>query len=143
MTATYKEITQKILDLLEANVDFKADVKEYYFGQRAIDDPRVKYPHVFADMDRDDVKPFVGKEKHEMFYFVGVTQKHADKDVALKFVQDKAEKIQNILNANPTLDGLVEESYFVPSVIIDWVPTRGYTVVGARLTLYARKVVRL
>ena len=143
MTATYKEITQKILDLLEADADFKADVKEYYFGQRAINDPRVKYPHVFADMDRDDVRPFVGKEKHEMFYFVGVTEKHPDKDVALKFVQDKAEKIQNILNANPTLDGLVEESYFVPSVIIDWVPTRDYTVVGARLTLYTRKVVRL
>ena len=139
----YKEIIQKILDLLGANEGFKADVKEYYFGQRAIDDPRVRYPHVFADMDRDDVKPFVGKEKHEMFYFVGITEKHADKDVALKFVQDKAEKIQNILNANPTLGGLVEESYFVPSMIIDWVPTEGYTVVGARLTLYARKVVRL
>ena len=143
MTATYREITQKVLDLLEADADFKADVKEYYFGQRAINDPRVRYPHAFADMDRDDVKPFVGKEKHEMFYFVGVTEKHPDKDVALKFVQDKAEKIQNILNANPTLDGLVEESYFVPSVIIDWVPTRDYTVVGARLTLYTRKVVRL
>ena len=143
MIATYKEITQKILDLLEANADFKAAVKEYYFGQRAINDPRVKYPHVFADMDRDDVRPFVGKEKHEMFYFVGVTQKHADKDAALKFVQDKAEKIQNILNANPTLGGLVEESHFVPSVIIDWVPTRSYTVVGARLTLHARRVVRL
>jgi len=139
----YKQITQKILDLLEANADFKADVKEYYFGQRAIDDPRVRYPHAFADMDRDDVKPFVGKEKHEMSYFVGITHRHPDKDVTLKFVQDKAEKIQNILNANPTLDGLVEESYFVPSVIIDWVPTRDYTVVGARLTLYARKVVRL
>lgn len=139
----YKEITQKILDLLEADADFKAAVKEYYFGQRAIDDPRVRYPHVFADMDRDDVRPLVGKEKHEMFYFIGVTEKHPDKDAALKFVQDKAEKIQSILNANPTLDGLVEESYFVPSVIVDWVPTRGYTVVGARLTLYARKVVRV
>ena len=139
----YKEIVQKILDLLEADADFKAAVKEYYFGQRAIDDPRVKYPHAFADMDRDDVNPFVGKEKHEMYYFVGVVERHPNKDVALKFVQNKAEKIQNILNANPTLNGLVEESYFVPSVIIDWVPTRDYTVVGARLTLYARKVVRL
>jgi len=129
--------------LLRANADFKAAVKEYYFGQRAINDPRVRYPHVFADMDRDDVKPFVGKEKHEMYYFVGITQKHLDKDVALKFVQDKAEKIQSILNADPTLGGLVEESHFVPSVIIDWVPTRDYTVVGARLALYTRKVVRL
>ena len=143
MSVLYKEITQKLLDLLEANADFKAAVKEYYFGQRAINDPRVRYPHAFADMDRDDVKPFVGKEKHEMYYFVGIAHRHVDKDVALKFVQDKAEKIQNILNANPTLGGLVEESYFVPSVIIDWVPTRDYTVVGARLTLYVRKVVRL
>jgi len=129
--------------LLRANADFKAAVKEYYFGQRAINDPRVRYPHVFADMDRDDVGSFVGKEKHEMHYFVGITQRHPDKDVALKFVLDKAEKIQSILNADPTLGGLVEESHFVPSVIVDWVPTRDYTVVGARLTLYTRKVVRL
>ncbi|NVM20591.1 MAG: hypothetical protein HWN68_02285 [Desulfobacterales bacterium] len=139
----YEEITQKILDLLAADRDFKVAVKEYYFGERAINDVRVKYPHVWAELSADDVQPFSGKENHNMDFFVTVIARGQDKEQALKFVLNKAENIQTILNANPTLGGLVTDSYFRGRIILDWVPTRDYITVGARLPLFARKTVRL
>jgi len=142
----YEEIINRIIALLKANTDLAAVVKEFYFGERAHDDPRIRYPHVWVALYRDTVAPFTGKDAHDMEFYVTIVQRVAEMETALKFVLARvdhavANSIPDILHADPTLNGNVTDSYVRGDIILDWIPAKDNNLVGARLTLYARVTV--
>lgn len=139
----YEEIINRIIEDLKSNANFAHQIKEFYFGERAHDDPRIRYPHVWVALHRDTVAPFTGKDAHDMEFYVTIVQRAAEMESALKFVLEKvdhavSDSIPDILHDDPTLNGNVTDSYVRGDIILDWVPARDHNLVGARLTLFAR-----
>lgn len=131
-------ITQKIIDLLKADGTLAAAIKEWCFG---VPVKFERYPLVYVKWVGGPVKPVtMAKEVYEARWHIVVVDRHYDEDVAEKAVMDYSVKIDDVLDANPTLGGTVDECY-VERVESESTVMEDYAVTGARFTLYTRKVI--
>jgi len=120
-----KGIQQKIIDLLKAEVTFT--VKAIYFGLpiKVLD-----YPYcavVWASSQGPNVEQTTKlRALHRIDYAIQVVARSRVIGDAEKSVEDLIEIAHGVLFGNPTLDGLVEDSYPVeiqpiePTVQEDW-----------------------
>jgi len=108
----YKEITQKIIDLLKADADLSepSKIKKYYFGVPV--KPPDRYPTVYVQFDgrRATGKANIKQFLYELTFEVGIADRAVKEDDAEKSVYDKAEKVESVLRANPDLAGLVADT---------------------------------
>lgn len=133
----YKEITQKILDLLEADTTIKAKVKTFYFGQRDIRKPNTRYPFIdckWRGGPIDKSKMGATITRRQIDFTIRVVHKHFDEATAEKLVMDMTEQIETVLDANDTLATLVEESE-VFEALSEVVTSADFSIVGAFISL--------
>ena len=129
----YKEITQKILDILKADATIGETVKTYYFGQHDIRKPNTRYPFIdckWRGGPIDKTKTGAVITRRKIDFFVRVVHKHVDEETAEKLVMDVSELIETVLDANETIGNLVESSE-VFECISDAVTGADYSIVGA------------
>ncbi|MFQ5712381.1 MAG: hypothetical protein ACE5OY_08995 [Candidatus Bathyarchaeia archaeon] len=134
----YKAIANKILDLLKADTTLSAAVKKWCFGIPVRFD---LFPLVYVKWVGGPVEPgTAAKEVYEIRFHVAVIDRHHDEDVAEKTVMDYSVKIDDVLDANPTLGGNVDDSW-VERIEAEATAMGDYAVSGVRFTLYTRKIV--
>lgn len=129
----YKELTQKIIDILKADATLGANIKRWYFGEHDIRKPNTVYPFVDVKWRGGPVKKLktgAAVTRRQIDFIIRCVHRHVDEDTAEKFVMDNTEQIETILDANETLGGLVETSRVV-EVLSDSIPLGGYSVVGS------------
>jgi len=135
----YREIVEKVIELLKSDPELSepTKVKRYYFG----------FPV------RVDVYPFISvrwtggpitvqttkKRRYEINLEIFVADQSTVEDLAEKSVMNLTEKIDEVLSQNPTLDGLVDESYLT-NIESESTVKGSYTIVGVRITLTAFKI---
>ncbi|MCP8308684.1 MAG: hypothetical protein H3Z53_05315 [archaeon] len=137
---TYKEIIQKTIDLLKAdeNLSEPDKIKKYYFGLPIRFD---LYPFIYVQWSERKAtgKASISQFEYELILEIGVADRSIDEDIAEKSVYDKIEYIENVLNSNPSLDGLVSDVKLPRSIEIVRMSDRDYAVAFARLLHGARK----
>ncbi|MCP8316518.1 MAG: hypothetical protein H3Z51_06625 [archaeon] len=137
---TYKEIIQKVLDLLKAdeNLSEPDKIKKYHFGLPIHLD---LYPFIYVQWNerRATGKANISQFEYELILEIGVADRSIDEDIAEKSVYDKIEYIESELNGNPSLDGLVSDVKLPRSVEIVRMSDRDYAVAFARLLHAVRK----
>ena len=103
----YSEIVQKYIDVMRSNPDLK-EVAAYHFGAPLT---IYQYPLIYVQWlgreysGRSDLHRF----QYHLKFEIGVVMRHAVPEEAEKWLYRLVEAIEAALNANPTLDGLVEE----------------------------------
>ena len=129
----YKEITQKILDLLKADQTLNQTIKKWYFG---FPPTPTQYPFVAVRWVGGPVTVMTGrKERYQISFEITVVDSSQKEDVAEKSVMDLVEKIDDVLDNNPTLDGLVDDSHISEIVSESGLGERGEVLVGAMVML--------
>lgn len=133
----YEDITQKILDLLEANNTLKVQVKKFYFGERNIKKPHTRFPFIDCKWTGGPVK----KQKtgtvitrRTISFRIRCIAQHYNENEAEKKVMELTEVIETVLDANEKLGNLVETST-ITEVYSDSMEIGGYSVVGSFTTL--------
>lgn len=137
----YKEIAQKILDVLKADATLDAAVKTWYFGEHDIRKPNTRYPFIDVKWVGGPIKKLktgATITRRQIDFQIRCIQRHVDEATAEKFVMENTEQIETVLDANETLDGLVETST-VFEAISDSIPLGGYAVVGSITRLQTKK----
>jgi hypothetical protein len=135
----YKEICQKILDLLKADETLSAKVKGWYFG---FPETFQVYPAVAVEWRGGPVEVFTTvKERCEIRFEIAVFDANVKEDEAEKSVMDLTERVSEVLGGNPTLDGLVDGSRVVEVRSESGAGSRGI-IVGALImfTCYKTKM---
>lgn len=133
----YKEISQKILDVLKADSTINKKVKHYYFGSHDIRKPNTEYPFIDVKWTGGPVKKLktgTTTTRREIQFLVRCVHRHVDEEIAEKFVMDLSEQMETVLDANDQLNNLVEGSRVV-DVVSDEMSIGGWSVVGAALRL--------
>ena len=121
----------KYIDVMRSNPDLKG-VAAYHFG--APINP-YQYPLVYVHWlgreysGRSDLHRF----QYNLKFEIGVITRHAVAEEAEKELYRLVEAIENVLNANPTLDGLVEEEPEPRSVEVMRGSEQEYAVALARI----------
>ncbi len=137
---TYKEIIQKVIDLLkaDANLSEPDKIKKYYFGIPIRFD---LYPFIYVQWNerRATERGNISQFEYELILEIGIADKAVNEDIAEKSVYDKIEYIENVLNSNPSLDGLVSDVKLPRSVEIVRMSDRDYAVAFVRLLHTVRK----
>lgn len=136
----YKEITQKILDLLQADPTLSGKVKRWHFGFPA---SVTAYPFIAVRWMGGPVEASTSrKERYEIGFEIAVVDASVKEDEAEKSVMDMVEKVDNVLDGNPTLDGLVDDSRIAEIASETGLARRGGVIVGAlvRLTCFKTMV---
>lgn len=119
----YKEITQKIIDLLKADAALLRPtvIKEYFFG-RPEPFPPTQLPCIYVEFEGGPIASMGiggGKKRYDHNYRVTVVHRLTKEDVAEKFVYDKAEKVEANIKTNKTLGDLVTSAVVVDTSRID------------------------
>lgn len=109
----YKEIVQKIIDLLKVNANLLEPdkIRKYYFGEpiKILD-----YPIIYAEHENDAISQgSTDKDEHLIDVGIVVVTRDADPEKADKDALDFADNIRTVLRADPTLQGLVTDSNIV------------------------------
>ena len=137
---TYKEIIQKVIDLLkaDANLSEPDKIKKYYFGIPIRFD---LYPFIYVQWNerRATERANISQFEYELILEIGIADKAVNEDIAEKSVYDKIEYIESALNSNPSLDGLVSDVKLPRSVEIVRMSDRDYAVAFVRLLHTVRK----
>ncbi|MCP8307954.1 MAG: hypothetical protein H3Z53_02340 [archaeon] len=137
---TYKEIVQKTIDLLkaDANLSEPDKIKKYYFGVPIRLD---LYPFIYVQWNerRATGKANISQFEYELILEIGVADRAVNEDIAEKSVYDKIEYIENTLNSNPSLDGLVSDVKLPKSIEIVRMSDKDYAVAFVRLLHAVRK----
>jgi len=137
---TYKEIIQKVIDLLkaDANLSEPDKIKKYYFGIPIRFD---LYPFIYVQWNerRATERGNISQFEYELILEIGIADKAVNEDIAEKSVYDKIEYIENVLNSNPSLDGLVSDVKLPRSVEIVRMSDRDYAVAFVRILHTVRK----
>ncbi len=137
---TYKEIVQKTIDLLKADENLLEPdkIKRYYFGVPVRFD---LYPFIYVQLNerRPSGKANVHQFEYDIILEIGIADRAVNEDDAEKSVYDKIEYIENVLNTNPSLDGLVSDVKLPKSIEIVRMSDRDYAVAFARLFHDVRK----
>ncbi|OYT55910.1 MAG: hypothetical protein B6U77_00775 [Candidatus Hecatellales archaeon ex4484_218] len=129
----FKEVTQKILDLLQADATLNQTVKKWYFGFPV---EAFAYPFIAVRWVGGPVTVMTGsKERYEINFEIGVVCSSQKEDEAEKQVMDLVEKIDEILDNNPTLDGLVDDSHISEIRSETGLTEKGSILVGALIML--------
>jgi len=129
-----KQIQQKVIDLLKAEATFT--VKTIYFGLpiKVLDYPYAAV--VWASSPTENVEQ---KTKllavHRIDYAIQVVHRSRKEDEAEQKVEDLIEIAHGVLFGNPTLDGLVYDSYPVAVQPIEPTVQDDYAIAGARLVV--------
>lgn len=101
----YKEITQRIIDILKANANLTEPdkIRKYWFGvPKTPSTPG--YPYIYVQFDaKPDIPATVSKSKQTMRFRVAVFSRDTREDNAEKDVYDKAEAIEAALKGNRDL----------------------------------------
>lgn len=129
----YKEISQKIIDVLKADETLAAAVKTWYFGEHDIHKPNTCYPFIdvkWIGGPVEKLKTGATITRRQIDFQIRCVHRHIDEDTAEKFVMDNTEQIETVLDANETLAALVETST-VFDVVSGSIPLGGYAVVGS------------
>jgi hypothetical protein len=118
---TYKEIIQKIIDLLSADEALKKPniIREYYFGRP----PQLnRFPCIFVEFEGGPIA-LMGlggsSVRKDHNYRVTVCHRLAKQDVAEQFVCDATEAIEANIRTNRTLSGLVTWAKVIRAERID------------------------
>lgn len=133
----YKELTQKIIDILKADATLAANIKTWYFGEHDIRKPNTRYPFIdvkWRGGPVDKTKTGAVITRRQIDFIIRVVHRHVDEDTAEKFVMDNTEQVETVLDGDSTLDGLVDDSRIV-EVLSDSIPLGGYAVVGSMTRL--------
>lgn len=125
-----EEIALKIIDLLKADPDLAFN----WFFEPPVRAPRL--PYGWVDFEGGEAVRWsrVKTLFSWRYHIVVVDRKRSDADSTEQAVMDRIEKAFQILKANPTLDGLVEDSE-VLAIEGDYVQTPKESLIGARLML--------
>jgi len=108
-------IIQKIIDLIQAEVDVAntdlKDVKKIYFGRlRTLP---IDYPIIVVwleeEVENDGVKADSSRILYRDTIGIAVAERSQDEDTGEKNALKKAARIEVLLRANKTLDGLVAD----------------------------------
>ncbi len=134
----YREIVEKIVELLKSDPELvePSKIRRYYFG----------YPVKVTVFPFISVRWIGGlvtvkttkKRSYEINIEILVVNQSAVEDLAEKSVMDFAEKIDEVLSKNPTLDGLVDDSRLV-NIETECKISGSYAISGVALTLTAFK----
>lgn len=119
----YKEICQKIIDLLKADAALlrPSIIKEYFFG-RPEPWPPTQLPCIYVEFEGGPIASMGiggGKKRYDHNHRVTVVHRLTKEDVAEKFVYDKAEAVEANIKINKTLDGLVTSAVVVDTSRVD------------------------
>lgn len=137
----YEEITQKILDLLEANPTLKSEIKAWYFGEHDIKKPNTRYPFIDVKWNGGPVKKVKTGTvitRREIDFRIRCVAQNYDEDLAEKKVMELTEIIETVMDTNETLDGEAVTST-ITEVYSDAMAIGGYSVVGSFTTLKVKK----
>ena len=135
----YKEIVEKIIELLKADSELAepSKIRRYFFGYPP--KPTV-YPFISVRWAGGPVsQESAGKERYEMRFEILIVDQSPSEDQAERSVMDKAERVDDVLEADVTLGGLVDYSR-VTDYASESVVAGSYSIVGARVTLTAYKI---
>ena len=133
----YKEIVQKIIDILKSNPDLSS-VKEYHFSS-PINFKRYPFIYVQFEGRKYSGKANLNNFLYDLIFEIGVADRSVKEDEAEKSVYDKVEAIDNSLNNNPSLDGLVSDIKLSRDIEIVHASESDYAVALARVIHVARK----
>jgi hypothetical protein len=116
----YKEICQKIIDLLSADDNLKKpkQIAEYYFGRPV----QMRFPCIYVEFEGGPIASMGiggGKKRYDHNYRVTVVHRLTKEDVAEKFVYDKAEAVEANIKTNKTLGGLVTSAVVIDARRVD------------------------
>ena len=139
----YKEIVQKIIDLLkaDANLAKPSVIKEYFFG-RPEPWPPSKLPCIYVEFEGGPIRSMgIGDatKRYDHNYRVTVVHRLTKEDAAEKFVYDKAEAVEANIKTNKTLDDLVTSAAAVETLRID--DPLDYSLKQVRVTIKTLKQV--
>jgi hypothetical protein len=133
----YKEIVQKLIDVLKASPDL-ANVKDYYFSS-PISFKRFPFIYVQLNGRRFSGKANVNQFLYDLIIEIGIADKAIKEDEAEKSVYDKIETIDDALNSNPSLDGLVSDMKMPRDFEIVHALEGDYSIALAKIIHVARK----
>ena len=134
-----REITQKILDLLKEDETLKAKVKQFHFG---VPTKYQVFPLIYVKRVGGPISPATGsKKQHEIDYHVVVIDRHVDGVEAEESVNNLSDRVEEVLDENPTIGGLVRDSRFTREES-ESIIHGDYAVVGTRLTLQTTKLLQ-
>lgn len=137
----YEEMTQAILDMLEAASTIGPNIKRFYFGEHDLRKPDTLFPFIDCKWLGGPIattKTGATIKRRQSDFAIRCIHRNVNEDVAEKFVMDMAEKIEAVLDADDTLNGEVESSVIL-EVLSDSMPEGGYSVVGTRILLTTKK----
>ncbi len=104
-----KDVVQKIIDLLQAGsgLSSPSSIKDYYFG--APKSPPKRYPVIYVQFNGREPTGVadISRFLYSLGVEVGIIDRKTNEDDAEKSVYDKIEAVETVLDAHPTLDGLV------------------------------------
>jgi len=112
---TLDQIVQKVIDNIQADVNAGntdlSDVKKIYFGRQKT--LPIDYPAVVVWLENELPNDGVRADSSRILYLdtigIGVLERSNDEDSGEKNVLKKANRIEVVLRANKTLDGLVAD----------------------------------
>lgn len=108
----YKEIVEKVIELLKADSSLSEPEKvaKYYFGAPI---GSTVYPYCYVQFVRKSATGIseITRFLYGLTFEIGFVDRNVDQDVAERSVYDKLERAEEVLDSNPTLDGLVEKEY--------------------------------
>jgi len=139
----YKEITQKIIDLLKADANLVKPtvIKEYFFGMPS-PWPPTQLPCVYVEFEGGPIASMgIGdsKKRYDHDYRVTVVHRLTKEDLAEKFIYDKAEAVEVNIKINKTLGGLVTSAVVVDTRRVD--DPIDYSLKQVRVTIKTLKVI--
>ena len=141
MAEDYKAIVQKIIDLLKANTNLSepSSIRKWYFG---IPVKPIGYP--FGYVQWNGRNPASGRHSFGRFHYdlsfeIGISDRSVNEDDAEKSVYDKIGYVEDVLNSNPTLGGLVESEPQPREITIQHISLQDYAVAVARIFHHTRK----
>ena len=125
----YKEIVEKILNLLQADATLSQTVKKWYFG---FPPNPTQFPYIAVKFRGSRVRVETSyKERYEMDFEILVVDTSMKEDDAEKSVMSLVETVDNVLDGNPTLDGLVDDSHISEVASETALTEKGGVMVGA------------
>jgi hypothetical protein len=133
----YKEIVSKIIDILKSNPNLSS-VKEYYFSS-PISFKRFPFIYVQLNGRRYSGKANVNQFLYDLIIEIGIADKAIKEDEAEKSIYDKIEAIDDALNNNPSLDGLVSDMMMPRDIEIIHAFEGDYSIALAKIIHVARK----
>ncbi len=132
-----REITQKILAILKDDETLKTEVKQFHFG---VPTKYQVFPLVYVKRVGGPISPVTGsKKQQEIDYHVVIIDRNVDGSEAEERVNNLSDRVEEVLDGNTTLDGLVRDSRFTREES-ESVIHGDYAVVGSRLTLQTTKL---